>query len=420
MKLSDLWVCPPLLRISLVALCIGLTSLRSGHAEEAGGTVAGGAAVPSQRAVNFPQFSWDRIPRYMHVRKARSFTDDEIQYLSKFPLITFEKANGHLDHGSVEAGTLAAARALKAINPKATILYYRNVMVHYGGYEADEQLGRISGAFLRGRTGHTKLVRGRVEAYDLSNAELRSWWANACRTMTQSPDIDGVFLDGNVKAIEPAYLAKEIGLAKKQQTIEGYHELIRETRQAIGPGELMLANLLRARFEDAGLEYLDYFDGSYLENFFHNVGDADYEQYVARGIDAFQTAARQGKIIAFTCGLASTNRKSTGSNDLGIDEAHASVETMDQARQGLMYPLAVFLVCAERYSYFRVHEGYSANESDRWMRWFPEYDRPLGPPDGPASREGSVYRRKFRHASVMVDIRNRTADIRWTNPSGEQ
>jgi hypothetical protein len=112
----------------------------------------------------YPRFSWDRIPLYMHVRKATSFTAKEIEFLARFPLITFEKANGHKDHGSVEAGTLAAARAVKKVNPDARVLYYRNVLVHYGGYEADKQLKGITGAFLKDSKGSVKLVRGRVPA----------------------------------------------------------------------------------------------------------------------------------------------------------------------------------------------------------------------------------------------------------------
>jgi len=325
---------------------------------------------------HYPRFTWDRIPLYMHIRKAKSYTDEEIAFLAKFPLITFEKANGHDDHGSVEAGTLKAARAVKEINPEAKVLYYRNVMVHYGGYAANKGLEQIAGALLQDHNGNTKLVRNRVEAYDLSNADLRTWWANSCSSMTADPHIDGIFLDGNVKALVSGYLAQQIGAAKKKQTMDGYHLMMRQTREAIGPNELMIANILRARFENAGLEYLDYFDGSYLEGFFHNVGGAGYEEYVAKGIDAMQKAARQGKIIAFTTGFASPRNTSV----MGIDEGHATVGSHAQARAGLTYPLAIFLVCAEKHSYFRIHEGYSANENDRWMRWFPEYDRPLGPP----------------------------------------
>ena len=60
------------------------------------------ASRPAQKD-HYPEFTWDRIPLYMHIRKAKSYTDEEIAFLAKFPLITFEKANGHQDHGSVEA-----------------------------------------------------------------------------------------------------------------------------------------------------------------------------------------------------------------------------------------------------------------------------------------------------------------------------
>lgn len=357
----------------------------------------------------YPQFSWERIPLYMHIRKAKSFTDEEIAFLSKFPLITFEKANGHQDYGSIEAGTLAAAKAVKEISPDTKILYYRNVMVHYGGYAANTELDTLANAFLQDKNGRTKLVRNRVEAYDLANPDLRNWWVNTCRAMTGDPNIDGVFLDGNIKALVPGYLAREIGAAKKQQTMDGYHLMMKQTREAIGADKLMLANILRARFDNAGLEYLDYFDGSYLEGFFHNVGGASYEEYVSKGIDAMQKAARQGKIIAFTSGFITPRNTSAQ----GIDEAHAAVESFEQARAALTYPLAVFLVCAEKHSYFRVHEGYSANENDHWMRWFPEYDNPLGPPDGPATKVGFRYTRKFQNAMVHLDIQKRTASIQW-------
>ena len=102
------------------------------------------------------------------------------------------------------------------------------------------------------------------------------------------------------------------------------------------------------RFKNGGLEYLDYFDGSYLENFFHKVGKASCEEYVAKGIELMQKAARQGKIIAFTAGLAEPKN----SSKMEIDESHASVESDEEARAALAYPLGIFLICAEKYSYF--------------------------------------------------------------------
>jgi hypothetical protein len=57
----------------------------------------------------YPEFSWEHIPRYIHVWKRTDFTDEEFDYLAQFPLITFEKATG-VQVGSVQEGTLKAAR----------------------------------------------------------------------------------------------------------------------------------------------------------------------------------------------------------------------------------------------------------------------------------------------------------------------
>ncbi len=235
------------------------------------------------------------------------------------------------------------------------------------------------------------------------------------------------FLDRTLDLDEAAALTSLINMEPEQwqgvREYRAYAHGLRDailhagavTRQAIGPDKLMIANILRARFKNGGLEYMDYFDGSYLENFFHNVGKASYEEYVAKGIEAMQKAARQGKIIAFTTGLAASKNKSK----MGIDEGHSAVQSDQQARAALAYPLGIFLICAEKYSYFRVHEGYAADGNNRWMRWFPEFNRPLGPPRGPAKKDGYRYTRTFEHASVTLDIKKRTAKIKWLEPKSE-
>jgi len=138
-------------------------------------------APKAERLDRYPAFSWDTVPLYVHIRKDTAFTDEEIKYLATFPLITFEKATGHTDSGSVEAGTLKAARAVKAINSATKILYYRNVIVHYGSYAANTSLKDIPRAFLVGRNGSDKLIRNRLQAYDLTNKALRDWWIDAAK-----------------------------------------------------------------------------------------------------------------------------------------------------------------------------------------------------------------------------------------------
>ena len=359
--------------------------------------------------VAYPDFSWDRVPLYMHIRKEKAYTDQEIAFLAKFPLITFEKSNGNDSFGSTEAGTLAAARKVKAINPDAKILYYRNVFIHYGGYAVNKSLESIPNALLKNQEGQTKLVRNQVPAYDLSNAEVRRWWVDHCKEVIADPAIDGLFLDGNIKALEPNYLRGHVGADKKRAVEAGYHQMMRQTRETLGPDQLMVANILRARFDQGGLEYLDYFDGSYLEGFFHPVKNMSYEDYTAKGIETMQQAARQGKLIAFTAGLA----MAANNSEMGIDEAHGQAKSDEDAQLAFNYALAIFLVCAEEHSYFRAHEGYSANNNKRWMRRFDAYDKPLGAPKGPAKKNGYRYTRRFKHATVFLDLEKREGRIHW-------
>lgn len=367
----------------------------------------------------YPRFSWNTVPLYVHIRKDTAFTDEEIRYLATFPLITFEKATGHRDSGSVEAGTLKAARAVKAINPGTKILYYRNVIVHYGGYAANTSLKDIPGAFLVGRDGNDKLIRNRIQAYDLTHQAVRDWWIDAAKDVCSDPSIDGIFLDGVVKIAEPVFLKGVITEEKKAAELTGYVTMMADTRKMLGPQKLMVANILRARFPDSGLSYMKALDGSYIEGFQGAVGMSQ-KDYVAKGIEAFQKAAQQGAIIAYTCGL--------GSNQQDADEApraaanttnRNSVRLGGDAQSRFNYQLAIFLICAETYSYFDLKDSYDAKTSKTWMTHPADYDRPLGPPRGPAVRDGYTYTREFAHVSVQLDIENETANIVWKQQEQE-
>jgi hypothetical protein len=348
---------------------------------------------------------------YVHIRKDTAFTDDEVRYLATFPLITFEKATGHRDSGSVEAGTLKAARAVKAINPATKILYYRNVIVHYGGYAANTSLKDIPEAFLVGRDGNDKLIRNRIQAYDLTNKELRDWWLASAKQVCSDPAIDGLFLDGVVKILEPAFLRSEIGEAKKAAELAGYETMVKDARQMLGPQKLMVANLLRARFPDSGLSHLKALDGSYIEGF-EGAVRMPKKDYVSKGIEAFQKAAQQGAIIAFTCGLRN-NQQDADETPRSDARNSNTVRRGGDMKDRFNYQLAMFLICAEKHSYFDLKDSYDAKASKIWMTHPPEYDRPLGAPKGPAMRSGYSYTREFAHASVRLDIEKQVGAIVW-------
>nr|WRX36733.1 hypothetical protein [uncultured bacterium] len=357
-----------------------------------------------------PLFSWDHVPLYMHMRKSAAFTQKELDYLAGFPLITLEKTTGSKTFGSTEIGSRAAARNIKAINKDACVLYYRNVMCNYSTYDVNAGLNDIAGAFLQAKDGNKQLHQGKREIYDLSNPDLRKWWVDHCVEMAGHDEIDGIFLDGNIKALEPSYLRQDIGVDRKQKVAEGYELMMKDLKDKVPASKMLLANIIRARLTDSGLSYLDYFDGSYLEGIETPAGGLTRVEYLAKGINAVQQAARRGKIICMSIGLGEALH-----SGLNIDDSRKKIAHESNIQPRLDFCLALFLICAEEYSYFLPHDGYDVNRngSSIWLKTFPEFDKRLGPPKGPAVKDGYTYTREFESASVFLDIEKKAGKITW-------
>jgi hypothetical protein len=95
------------------------------------------------------------------------------------------------------------------------------------------------------------------------------------------------------------------------------------------------------------------------------------------------------------------------------------------AQQKLLQTLAPFLIVVEAnvffsYAwYYNLEDGYipcpKGVECGMPCIWFPEFSKPLGPPYGPAIQNGTIWTRRFQHASVYVDLSDRTAcKIDWS------
>ena len=360
-----------------------------------------------------PDFSWDTMPLYMHVRKAKAFTNEEIAYLAKFPLITFEKTTGSKAHGSTEKGTVKAAKAVKSINPNAKILYYKNVVINWGGYKDDESfLRKHPDVFLVNAKGEKALMRnGRTGFFDISKEYVRSYWLSHVSKVASSPFIDGVFLDANIKVLVPSFFKNKVGVEKQNAIESGYFSMMQDLKSQLGNENLLIANIIRVRpeFEDSGRAFLNYFHGSYLEGFDKGGFGMTYANYLAKGIDAFQISAREGKVIAMSVGLG----KSLNGTEIGFDDVREPIELNENLSAHLDYVLALFLVCAEKYSYVYPHDGYNSMTSATWLKTFPQYKKPLGKPLGFAKQNGYIYTREFEHVNVWLDIENKTAKLNY-------
>jgi len=361
-----------------------------------------------------PVFSWDKMPLYMHVRKATAFSKKEIKYLSRFPLITFEKTTGGRTYGSTEEGILRAAKAVKKINPEAKILYYKNVVINWPGYKNDESfLKKNKDSYLFDANGEKALMPNKKTAFfDISKKKVRSYWLDHVAEMTNSPYIDGLFMDANIKVLVPGFFKSRIGAAKQKDVEIGYLKMMGDLKSQLGEENILLANIIRVRpeFTDTGREYLKFFDGSYLEGFESESFRMTYEDYLAQGIEAFQKSAREGKIIAMSVGIGEASKNA----EAGIDDVRAKIDREANINERINYLLAIFLVCAEEQSYVFPHDGYGVNKANAvWLKTFPQYEKKLGAPKGHATRKGYVYTRSFENLDVWLDIKNKKAKLNW-------
>ncbi|MCP4310160.1 MAG: prolyl oligopeptidase family serine peptidase [Bacteroidetes bacterium] len=359
---------------------------------------------------HYPEFSWDHVPLYMHMRKSTAFNQEELEYLAGFPFVTVEKTTGASTYGSSEAGAIAAAQGIKAINPESKVLYYRNVLVHYPNtYAVDTGLNTISEPFLKDSSGELVLHRDVRPHFDLSNDSVRRWWVDHAVDMSNKEEIDGIFYDAIAK-VATSYIEPQIGSGKKQAVQEAFYRMMEECQAEMDPAKINIANVIRASFENYGMDNLHYFDGSYLEGFKGN------PSYYAEGIKAAQTAAREGNLICLTLGMDDIL---PGSDDMREEGGHLVLPDSVQAE--FDFYLSLFLVIAEEYSYFLVHDGsnaYSIMGDDRlWLKRFAEYDMPLGPPKGPAVQSGYIYTRQFENAAIYLDLGKSEGRIAWGTDS---
>jgi len=190
---------------------------------------------------------------------------------------------------------------------------------------------------------------------------------------------------------------------------KGVFAMLKDAKKKMGPDKLIIFNPLHGHDEKRpplGEQYLPVTDGAMVDDFDRasNIRQQSKE-YMANTLKVMGEAARDGKIIVFKAWPGFTWWSDKEMMKKPHEEQHRV------ACERITFPLACFLVGAGPNCYFCYTWGWLGEYGT--FDWYPEFDKPLGPPKGEAVRKGWTYRREFARASVFVDLEKKTARVDW-------
>ncbi len=347
-----------------------------------------------QDFTNYPDFSWDIVPRWLIARKHIPWTQDEIEAMANnYPLIVWEKANP-AGFDTVEQGIIDTSTRVKAINPSVKCIFYRNSGMHYTGYASDATYNAWEyGRKTTDDDGNEVLYlqNGRW-MYDHDVAAMRHWWVYDAGLPTILNDvIDGVFYD---KCGWGDYIFDEQG-----NPVSNYIDMLTTLGSHLPPGKLVMGNTLRNERGNGSRDLMRILQGSYLERWMLGQGGKGQTRAdaICVSMQLMLEATHKGKIILFR----------TGEN--------SAASTREEMEADMPFHLALYLMVAGPYSYYAYQDHVAAHTEDyHWeTTWMPEFNRPLGEPLTQALKDGYVYSRSFEHLDVRVDVEAEETFFAW-------
>ena len=379
------------------------------------------------------KWTWDKINRYISIHKRGAFTEDEIKTIASFDMI----------HLNSDKDSLDLARALKIHNPNMICIGYRNVIIWHESFNSDlfrEHPDWFMKHFQRGtyethgRTG----PKAKKPLFDFRVPEMRDWWIQDIGRQCDSNELDGVLIDAFAKILtEWGPKRRSIGWDPKLSPSAEYSQLfldkiLLENIKVNGGKGLIIANALRSGYDNCLKSYVDVLlHGSYME--WIEGGQEYYEEGLSKLIDTLIQIGKDpgDKFLCFAFGAhyppppkvkvnnannsipESTIMPGMGEHFDAKGKTHEDI--VKEMREAFSYKLAIFLICANKYSYMAYGSTMLANDGmDRWAPKYPEHNKKIGMPLGHAVKKGTFYyEREFEHVSVKLNVETRQAVLNW-------
>ncbi|MFQ3225503.1 MAG: hypothetical protein ACI8Z5_001763 [Lentimonas sp.] len=390
----------------------------------------GRPALP--QSIREKYWTWDKIHRYITVRKvAGIFTDRELDLIADRDMIQLNDS----------PGALGLARQLKERNPNMICIGYRNSIIAYESFDSDlfrEHPDWFMKHFRRGtyETHGQDGLKAKRPLYDMSVPEMREWWIQDIDRQISMEELDGVLIDAFAKVLT-GWGPKRRSLGWDPQASRDYNqlfqdELLLKNIRVNGDKGLIIANAMRGGYPDSLKSFVDvYLHGSYLE--WIEGGQDNYEEGLSNLIDSLIQIGKDpgDKVICFQFHAGypappkvkrdqanfnipeSTIMPKMGEAFNAEDKSHEQI--LHEMQEAFPYKLAIFLICANKYSYMGYASTVVANDGEgRWAPHYPEHDKKIGKPFGHAIKKGRYYyEREFEHVSVKLNIETREAVLDW-------
>lgn len=330
----------------------------------------------------WPRFSWDHPPVFFQsCNESGPFSDEAINTISKFPVVTIEKCQGRKDFDDkryVEDKVIDELQRIKQKNSSIFTVFYYHSVLDLPGFRLHEEfmahpdwwLKRPNGTLCMQNgesswdaNGTQKLSKNSMLVFDFKNPEVRDFWERECLNITTSDVVDGCFADQAIRT--PCHAGTHYD--------KGHRQALEELQEKL-TGGLLIGN--RA-YDLPGLGAV------MLERFQANESS----------INTLVKAVADGKMVFAHAGYQSDGRD-------------------NHCWDGVTNSLAAFLIGAGPNSYYMCSRGWTSEASPIDQVWHPEYDRKLGIPLADAIKTGDTYYREFHHATGITKVRfNTTSNV---------
>ncbi len=215
-------------------------------------TCAAAAPALGAGATSQPAAAWATVPRGICIWKNRAFTEDDIAAVARYSLVQTMIPGGM----PWKPATNNIALEIKKHNPRATVIGYKNIVVHYDYHAVPALFREHPDWFLYDSQGKPLMHNQKRPLHDLRNPALRQWWVEDVHRLLATPGFDGILIDAVAKVFFYHPITSSLSAAECEKYADGFHALMRETRKVCGAQGLLIGNCLRAAYDDAGLAIL--------------------------------------------------------------------------------------------------------------------------------------------------------------------